>query len=78
VVNEHLRNGQGINCLSVGMPMCSLCDVVNKCGNAVVASFLGRQVGYKFDADSWPSGFGDRMWLQKAHGFAALVIGSMA
>jgi len=49
--------------LSAGSPMCSLCDMVNKRYNAVVATSRDRQVGYKVNADSLPAAFGYRKWL---------------
>jgi len=52
--------------------------VVDKRFNAVVAISGGWQVGYELNANSFPLAFGDRTWLQKANGFATLVVGSMA
>jgi hypothetical protein len=58
--------------------MRSLCHVIDKCYNAVVALSGDRQVGYKVNADSLAMAFGHWKWLQEAHGFSAPVIGSMA
>jgi len=58
--------------------MRSLCHVVDKHYNSVVAIFRGWQVSYEVNADFLPTAFGDRQWLQKTYGCAAPVVGSMA
>jgi len=77
VDDEYAHNGRGVNCFSAGTPMCSLCHVVDKCYNAVMATSRDWQVGYKVDPHSLPAAFGYRMWLQEAHRFPAPVVGSM-
>jgi len=67
VVDEYLRKCWCVDCFPAGMAMSSLCHVVNKRYNAVVAIFWHWQVGHEVDADSLQMASGNRQSLQEAH-----------
>jgi len=60
VIDEYARKDWGVNRFSAGSPMCSLCRVVDKHYNAVMATSRDWQVRYSVDADSVPVAAGGR------------------
>lgn len=73
VVDEYACNDCGIDCFSVGPPICSLALVTNKLYTAVLASSEDGQVDFEGNAEFLAMPFASRKWLEETLGFATLV-----